>query len=57
MAIDKWLFARMYCIFPEFRLKVHQKLVRPGTSFHCVEGNHIVAEGTVTRITGLFEER
>ncbi|QJX48848.1 hypothetical protein HMJ29_18805 [Hymenobacter taeanensis] len=57
VTIGEWLFARMYCIVPETRIRVHQKQVRPGTSFYCVEGNRIVAEGTVTRITGLFEER
>ena len=52
----EWLYARMYCFSLTGR-ELHQELIRPGTSFYCVEGNRIVAEGTVTRITGLFEAR
>ncbi|GAB3294788.1 hypothetical protein GCM10027348_15950 [Hymenobacter tenuis] len=55
--VEEWLYALIYCPFPESRLRVHQKFVCSGTSFYCVEGNGIVAEGAVTRITGLFETR
>ncbi|SMB99743.1 conserved hypothetical protein [Hymenobacter roseosalivarius DSM 11622] len=57
LPMDEWLFARMYGISPKIRSHIHQKMVRPGTSFYCCEGPKIVAEGTVTRITGLFEPR
>jgi hypothetical protein len=54
---NEWLYARMHCLNPEIRSNIHQKMVRPGTSFYCCEGAKIVAEGTITRITGLFEPR
>jgi hypothetical protein len=53
----EWLYARMYHFGTSEGRRFHQEHVRPGTSFYCVEGSRIVAEGTVTRITGLFEER
>jgi hypothetical protein len=56
LPIDEWLYARMYC-FSSDSQKFHRQFVRPGTGFYCVEGSKIVAEGTVTRITGLFEDR
>ncbi|RPD44577.1 hypothetical protein DNI29_20820 [Hymenobacter sediminis] len=56
LSLDEWLHARLSIFFEEARA-FHQKKLRPGTSFYCVEGSHIVAEGTVTRITGLFEPR
>ncbi|SHK69471.1 hypothetical protein [Hymenobacter psychrotolerans] len=56
LPIDEWLYARLYFFSAEARA-FHQQRIRCGTSFYCVEGSRIVAEGTVTRITGLFEER
>lgn len=54
LRVDEWLFARMYSVNSKIRSHIHQKMVRPGTAFYCCEGPMIVAEGTVTRITGLF---
>jgi hypothetical protein len=54
---NEWLYARLYGINPESQNRIHQQMARPGTSFYCCEGATIVAEGTVTRITGLFEPR
>jgi hypothetical protein len=53
----EWLYARMYYFGTKEGRKFQQERVRPGTGFYCVEGSTIVAEGTVTRITGLFEDR
>ncbi|WP_133272846.1 hypothetical protein [Hymenobacter radiodurans] len=57
LPVNEWLYARMYGINSKLRSSIHQKMARPGTSFYCCEGARIVAEGTITRITGLFEPR
>ena len=57
LPVNEWLFARMYCIDNASRIQVHQMFVRPGTVFYGCEGSRIIAEGTVTRLTGLFEDR
>jgi hypothetical protein len=54
---NEWLSARMYISNQETRERIHQKLLHFGTSFYCCEGPRIVAEGTVTRLTGLFDQR
>lgn len=57
LPVNEWLLARMYCIDLASRVEIHQNLLQLGTRFYGCEGARIVAEGTVTRITGLFEER
>lgn len=50
------LSARMRIVSEEMRVEVHRKRIEPGVRFYCHEGPIRVAEGTVTRITGLFED-
>jgi hypothetical protein len=49
--------ARMVVLFDEMREKLHRSRLREGIRFYCHEGPKRVAEGRVTRITGLFEGR
>jgi translation elongation factor EF-Tu-like GTPase len=51
------MFARMVVIMDEMREKIHRARIREGIRFYCHEGGKRVAEGRVTRITGLFNER
>jgi translation elongation factor EF-Tu-like GTPase len=51
------LHARMLILMDEMRSEVHRARLAPGTRFYCHEGARRVAEGVVTRITGLFESR
>ena len=51
------LFACMTVVIDEARVDVHSKLILPGVRFFCHEGGRRVAEGVVTRITGLFAPR
>ncbi|MBT9394670.1 hypothetical protein KLP40_15975 [Hymenobacter sp. NST-14] len=46
LPVDKWLPARVSVVSEQMRV---------GTSLYYCEGSRIVAEGTVTRIIGLFE--
>ena len=48
--------ARMTILNDELRIKVHQARVKVGTTFFCQEGPKRVAFGTVTKITGLFDD-
>ena len=48
--------ARMVVITDEMR-KHHQARISEGVRFYCHEGTQRVAEGRVTRITGLFKDR
>ena len=48
--------ARMIIVRNEMREKVHRSRISEGTKFYCQEGGRRVAEGKVTRITGLFKE-
>lgn len=54
---DTYLPARMIILVEEMRERIHRSRIHEGVRFFCVEGNHRVAEGIVTRITGLFQER
>ncbi|MCR5889829.1 hypothetical protein LRS06_19050 [Hymenobacter sp. J193] len=56
LPVDEWLHARI-SIFSESARAFHQSRIRSGTSFYYCEGSRIVAEGTVTRLTGLLELR
>ena len=49
--------ARMLVLFDEMREKLHRSRIREGVRFYCVEGAKRVAEGRVTKITSLFNER
>jgi hypothetical protein len=49
--------ARMMILADEMREKLHRGRIAPGIRFYCHEGSRRVAEGTVTRITGLFDVR
>jgi len=57
LPVDVELPARMTIMNNELRVQVHQKRVEVGTKFFCQEGPKAVAEGRVTKITGLFNER
>jgi hypothetical protein len=48
------LSARMYVAMDEMRSEVHRGRIAPGVRFFCHEGGRQVAEGVVTRITGLL---
>jgi hypothetical protein len=49
--------ARMVIVVDEMRERVHRSRIAPGVRFFCHEGRQRVAEGVVTRITGLFKPR
>ena len=49
--------ARMFVLSDEMREQVHRLRIREGIRFYCHEGSKRVAEGRVTRVTGLFVER
>lgn len=51
------LSARMVVVVDEMRAEVHRGRVAPGARFFCHEGGRRVAEGVVTRVTGLFASR
>jgi hypothetical protein len=51
------LSARMAVVMDELRAEVHRGRIAPGVRFFCHEGGQRVAEGVVTRITGLFAPR
>lgn len=51
------LSARMAIVVDEMRSDVHRGRIAPGVRFFCQEGGRQVAEGVVTRITGLFAPR
>lgn len=56
LPVDEWLHVRV-SVFSEHMRPVHQAKIRAGTSFYYCLGSRIVAEGTVTRLIGLFEPR
>jgi len=56
LPVGRLLPARMLIVRDEMRRKVHQNRLKEGVRFYCHEGKHRVAEGIVTRITGLFNE-
>ena len=57
LSVDSPIPARMFVLSDKLREEVHRKKVRVGGRFYCHEGIRRVAEGTITRITGLFHER
>jgi translation elongation factor EF-Tu-like GTPase len=57
LPIDTALNARMTVLIDEMRAQVHRSRIAVGTKFYCCEGPKRVAEGHVTRITGLLLDR
>ena len=57
LPIDRELPARMTILIDEMRVKIHRKRVHEGLRFYCHEGSKRVAEGIVTKITGLHAQR
>jgi hypothetical protein len=57
LPIDTLLNARMHIVIDEMRSQLHRARLKIGTRFYCCEGPRRVAEGQVTRITGLHFER
>lgn len=53
LPVDKKLNARMYILSEEMKNKVHSKRISVGQIFYCHEGTKPVAEGIVTKVTGL----
>lgn len=51
------LLAKMFVLSEELRGEVHRKKAVVGARFYCHEGPKRVAEGVVTKITHLFDER
>ena len=47
----------MYVLVDQMRTEVHRSRISEGTYFYCCEGPKRVAEGRVTRVTGLHKER
>ncbi len=54
---DEELVARMRILSDELRVEVHRQRIAVGVRFYCHEGGTRVAQGVVTRITGLFVTR
>lgn len=52
LPVNEWLHARVAILLDAAR-PFHRPKLWPGTSFYYCEGGQIVAEGTVTRLTGL----
>jgi hypothetical protein len=57
LPVDVELPARMTILNNEMRLKIHQQRAVVGAQFFCHEGPKVVAEGRITKITGLFHAR
>jgi len=57
LPINVELTARMTIVNDAGRTAVHRGRIAPGLKFYCHEGPRRVAEGVVTRITGLFAPR
>lgn len=57
LPVGEELLARMMIVVDEMREQVHRARLAPGVRFFCHEGGQRVAEGVVTRVTGLCEPR
>lgn len=55
--VDVELPARMTILVDEMRERIHSKRIKVGVRFFCHEGSKQVAEGVVTKITGLNQPR
>ena len=49
--------AKMFVLIDQMRHQVHRRKARLGVRFYCHEGPKRVAEGVITKITHLFDER
>ena len=49
--------AKMFVLVDQMRADVHRKKAKVGVRFLCHEGSRRVAEGVITKITHLFDER
>lgn len=56
LPVDEWLHVRVAILLDASRT-FHQARLWPGTSFYYCEGSWLVAEGTVTRLTGVSKPR
>ena len=45
----------MYIVNDELRVSEHRSRLHLGTQFQVMEGPHVVGEGTVTKIIGLYD--
>lgn len=54
---EKELLSRMPIVVDEMRHKIHRSRIKVGVRFYCQEGPYRVAEGVVTKITRLFDDR
>ena len=57
LPVDSPLPAKMLVVSDEIREEAHRHEITVGTRFYCHEGGRRVAEGVVTRITGLVRKR
>ena len=53
LPVGENLSARMFIVVDAMREKIHRARIAPGVRFYCHEGGKRVAEGIVTRVTGL----
>ena len=57
LPIDHELFARMTIVSDEMREEFHKYRIAEGLRFYCHEGAKRVAEGHVTKVTGILVPR
>jgi hypothetical protein len=57
LPVDRWLPARMTVVNPDEALRtIHRQRIHGSVFFYCCEGLRHVAEGRVTRVTGLHSD-
>jgi hypothetical protein len=57
LPVDAPIPARMIVLSDNLRMEVHRQKARVGSQFFCQDGQRRIAEGIITKITGLFRER
>ncbi len=57
LPIDQELSARMIIAVDKMREELHRSRISEGVRFFCHEGPRCVAEGVVTKVTGLHKAR
>lgn len=57
LPVDVPLRAKMLVLRDELRAEIHREKAKVGVRFYCHEGPRRVAEGVITKITHLFDER
>lgn len=55
LLVDVPLRAKLIILDPKYRTLVHRKRIAPGVRFFCHEASGRVAQGVVTKITGLCD--